>query len=283
MGSAKTPAQLRPSSHNPRHSIRSPPIREFSRNLRQAVPSAHFIPLSNSSTALRLLSFRAAKPRRRPAALQHVSKHARYSYASWHRAQGRCHPVHSGRRPQTSARTKQRRFLGRSKFFVFQLCAHPGRARTEAALQRFSDVHLIEPHPPQTVPKPVQPDAAAINPPSVRYDTRGFQAFWISGAADFRRFGFPALSGASKANESQDLITLDPPKAGCRRNNKKARGISTMPPIPARRLRIRNCSPHIRAFSPARQTHPGRAPNTPRPRRHSSPPQRPALRRSPRG
>lgn len=196
MGSAKTSAQLRPSSHNPRHSIRSPPIREFSRNLRQAVPSAHFIPLSNSSTALRLLSFRAAKLRRSPAALQHVlqhvSKHARCSYASLHRAQGRCHRARPVWRPQTSARTKQRRFLGRSKFFVFQLCAHPGRSRTEAALQRFSDVHLIEPHP-QTVPKPVQPDAAAtIRRPSgtTHADSRHlrFPAPQIFAVSDFQHF-----------------------------------------------------------------------------------------------
>lgn len=195
MGNAKTPAQLRPSSHNPRHSIRSPLIRELSRNLRQAVLSAHFISLSNSSTALRLLSFRVAKPRRSPAALRHVSKHAGCSYASLHRTQGRCH--HARTRP-----------------------AHP------------------------------------------------------SGASK---------TGASKTNKSQDLIILDHTEAGCRRNNKKARGISIMLPIPARRLRMRNCSPHIRAFSPARQTHPGHAPNTPRRRRHSSPPQRPTLRQSPRG
>ena len=104
--------KLRLSSHNPRHFIRPPPIREFSRNLRQAVPSAHFIPLSNSSTALRLLSFRAVKPRRSPAALQHVlqhiSKHAGCSYASLHRAQGRYQHARPVWRPQTSARTKQR-------------------------------------------------------------------------------------------------------------------------------------------------------------------------------
>lgn len=117
-------------------------------------------------------------------------------------------------RPQTSARTRQRlpnRVISNPNC-VLNLCAHPGNVRAGQLSSAFSDVHLIEPRP-QTVPKPMQPDAAAINPPSIRYDTRRLQAFWISGAADFRRFGFPALSGASKAstskaNGSQDLIIL---------------------------------------------------------------------------
>ena len=106
------------------------------------------------------------------------------------------------RRPQTSARARQRRFLGRSKFSVFQLCAQQrhGVASALAACNALNLLRTPRQRPNRgsspalfltstssnRAPKQCQSLCNPMPPPSTRRPSGTTHA-------DSRHFGFPAL------------------------------------------------------------------------------------------
>lgn len=174
-----------------------------------------------------MLSFRAAKPRRSPAALQHVlqhvSKYVGCSYASLASRSGSlppcAHPSGALKLPHAPG-SACRIASFQTRIVPSTLCAHLGSIRAGQLSSAFL-TYIIEPSA-QTTPKPGRLNATAINPPSVRYDTCGLSVFWISGACKFSPFRISGTCRRIKSLciESQRIAKPDHPKAGCRRNNK---------------------------------------------------------------